>query len=107
MNNPHIKIWTRYTVPKEYEFMLSVMDDDDGEGNTIENTSAVIHLPAAMLEDEMFKEITECENMDKKDTSPLLKWMGDGCHYRIFLSNAVSIKEHPDGDGYLIACGSI
>jgi len=61
--------------------MLSIMDDDDGEGNTIENTTAVIHIPNEILKDEMFKEISEYENMGNKDTGSILKWMGDGCHY--------------------------
>lgn len=100
MKNAHIKIWTRSTVPKEFSNLLDIFDDDDGEGNTIENTSFIAHVPQALVEDNIIQSLCNGINTQELD---LAKILGQG----FFGANGIDIVDHPNGDGHFLVGGDV
>lgn len=102
MQGDHIKIWTRYTVPEEFCHLLELYDADDGDGNVMEGTAFIAHVPGSLLDDELMKSC--CGNANAQAYEPI-EWLGHGVN--LFGSNGVDVVKHPDGDGYLLVGGRV
>ena len=83
-----IRIWTRYTIPRQLARFASLMDDED-----VESTVFVAHVPAAMLADRAYRMCNGDSEIDG--------WMPDG-DLGFFGCNALDTAPHPDGDGIIL-----
>src|ERR1700733_15141799 len=80
-----IRIWTRSTVPEQFQPLARLLDDGE-----FENTMFVAHVPAAMLADRTYR---VCNGESGTDG-----WIREG-ELGLFGVNALDTVPHPDGDG--------
>lgn len=99
-NNVAIRIWTRFTLPPEYDYVRKHIEKD-GDDPCV---TWIAHIPKAMLKDQIFSEYVR-----EPHEFHAWSWLdGDwNSDISLFGTNAGDYLEHPEGDGYFLIGSSI